>query len=107
MESIDFSKLAKFEIIDLIREAKQALEEYDNRDKTIVYCVSIPFIGMKAFIKRHRAIKYLMDISDEDYLFDDQGLKTELNIRFWPEAQLEDCDDWHAEQNPDKYPENY
>lgn len=104
--NIDFDKLDAMDIRELIRNANEALEVYADREKTAVYGISVPFVGWQYYIKRHRAIRYLQElIEDPDTLF--QKLAVEIQIKYVNQAELEYCQDYYAEQNPDKYPENY
>ena len=87
---MDFSNKTRDDINEIIRQANVALDEYEQRSKTKVYAVFIPFEGWRYFYQKQNAIADInawvaaSDLEDGEY---------KIGVKYLNDAQLEYCQD--------------
>lgn len=101
---IDFSKLSKFEIEDLIRDANTELENYAKRSKIKVYTNFIPFTGTRHFLKKENALEDLEDFKYQFYTHDESAVKISCTYITESDAEFV-CIDYQKVMEEKKYAE--
>lgn len=89
--SVDFNSMTAMDIRDLIREANEALQSYNNREKTKVYANFIPFDGWRYYLKEENAKSDLLE-AIEDGIYGDDEYK--VKCFYLTDAELEYCQDY-------------
>ena len=92
---LDLSKYTDFELRELRCEIQTAINDYQDRDKTECYMISVEKYDLTYIYKdKKKAIAYLKDMIEEDEIFDSSAGTIKLSMPKLHEAEISEyCQD--------------
>lgn len=83
----DLQKMTYTDMLQLKMELNEQISKYDDREKTKVFTVFLAFDGMKYFIEKPNAIKYLQELITDGEVFN--GNEVKADEKYLTSAEVE------------------